>query len=196
MKNLIVLGVLYMLFTNITFSQGSNSTLDEVLDERLSLKENSLKIKGTSTLHDWESNAEKSSAFIVLNNKDTQIEKLNLVVDVASIKNSKGSSIMDKLTRKALKESEFPKITYEFVDAEILENQSDKLKLKLMGDLTIAGKTNKVSIVTSINKTGSNVVLTGTHELKMTAYNIEPPKALFGTVQTGDEITIEFEVKF
>lgn len=196
MKRAIKIGVIFMFFTNVIFSQGSLSTSVIVEGDRLELKESSLIINGTSTLHDWHSTAEKSSAFLVLNNSDTLIEKLNLVVEVASIKNSKGSSTMDKITRKALKESDFPKITYEFLNAEVIENGDYELKIKMFGDLTIAGKTNKVSIVTAINKTGSEVALRGSHELKMTDFNVDPPKALFGTVQTGDEITIEFLVKF
>lgn len=192
----VAVGLVIMFFTNMMFSINDTSTNELVAEDRLELKESSLIIKGTSTLHDWESSAEKSSASIVLNDSGTLIEKLKLVVEVGSIKNSKGSSTMDKITRKALKESDFPNITYEFMSAEVIDNGSEELKIKMFGELTIAGKTNKVSIITAINKTGSEVVLKGSHELKMTDYNVDPPKALFGTVQTGDEITIEFLVKF
>lgn len=187
---------IFVFFVNVIFSQGDISTSEIVEEDRLDLKESSLIIKGTSTLHDWHSSAEKSKAFIVLNSSDTQIEKLNICIEVASIKNSKGSSMMDKITRKSLRESNFPEITYVFLSGEVIENEDEELKVKMFGDLTIAGKTNKVSIITAINKTGSEVVLKGSHKLKMTDYNVDPPKALFGTVQTGDEITIEFQVKF
>ncbi len=196
MKNVIITGVILLFFANTLFSQMGNSLFNKVNNEQLNLIESTLMIKGTSTLHDWISIAEKSKAFIVLNDKETQIEKLNLVVAVASIKNNKGSSMMDKLTREALKESKFPKITYEFINATIIDNQNDILKLKLKGDLTIAGKTKQVLIVALINKMGSNVTLKGSHKLLMTDFGIDPPTALFGTIKTGDEITIEFSIKF
>ena len=39
---------------------------------------------------------------------------------------------------------------------------------------------------------GNKVTLTGATKLKMTDYKIDPPKALMGTITTGDEITIKF----
>ncbi|PHR69226.1 MAG: hypothetical protein COA67_10880 [Lutibacter sp.] len=186
---------LMLLFISITaYSQADKNLLDGA--EKLELKESALVIKGTSSLHDWTSNVEESSAYIVLNDKETQIEKLNVIVEVKSIKNNKGSSLMDKLTRKALKEKEFPRIKYEFINAIIVDDNGELLKLDLIGELTIAGKTNKVSIETVINKKGNRVILEGSHQLKMTDYGVDPPTALFGTVKTGNEITIDFSVEF
>ena len=196
MKHVILMISVFVFFVNVIFSQGDISTSEIVEEDRLDLKESSLIIRGTSTLHDWHSSSEKSKAFIVLNNSATQVEKLSIIIEVSSIKSSKGSSMMDKITRESLKESDFPEITYVFLDAEVVENEDQELHIKMFGDLTIAGKTNKVSIITAINKTGSEVVLNGSHELKMTDYDVDPPKAIFGTVQAGDKITIEFQVKF
>lgn len=195
MKNTLLTVFIAVFITNISIAQGSDASSPES-GNRMTLKESSLVIKGTSTLHDWDSKAEKSEAYIVLNNTDKQIEKLHLNVQVASIANSKGSGMMDKLTHKALKAKKHPVITYEFIDAEVVDDAAEALELKLIGDLTIAGKTNRVAITTSVNKTGSEVTLKGSHKLLMTDYGVTPPTALFGTVETGDEVTIEFMVKF
>jgi hypothetical protein len=46
-------------------------------------------------------------------------------------------------------------------------------------------------------KIASNMVaLEGEKTFNMTDYAIEPPKALFGTITTGDEITIKFKSIF
>ena len=37
---------------------------------------------------------------------------------------------------------------------------------------------------------------TGSIKIVMSDYGIEPPVAMFGTLKTGDEVTIDFELKF
>jgi len=189
----------FLLFITLSFGQNNGpleiSSASENL--KINLQKSSIKIMGTSTLHDWTSLAEQTEANIIFNNyNDVEIEKLVLIVLVESIKNTKGHRLMDKLTRKALKSDDFPKINYVFIKAETIGNQENELKVKLIGNLTIAGKTNKITVFTTINKSSTNVVLKGTHKLKMTDYGVDPPKALLGTVKTGDEITIDFSIKF
>lgn len=198
MKTLkILISMLILINPIIMVSQESDNKINSKYELILNTINASFIIKGTSNLHDWVSTAEKASAYIIINNfNDVKIEKLNLIIDVNSIKNDKGSSMMDRLTRKALKESKFPKITYVFISAETLANETDELKVKLIGNLTIAGKTNNVSIIATISKLKTNVVLKGSHKLKMTDFDVDPPTALFGTVKTGDEITIDFSIKF
>jgi len=190
---------IFLLVISLGFSQnnGPLEITSKSENLKINLQQSTIKIMGTSTLHDWTSIAEKSEANIIFNNyEDVEIEKLNLVVEVESIKNTKGHGLMDKLTRKALKAEDFPKITYVFTSAETISNQEKLLKVRLIGDLTIAGKTNKVSVLTTINKSNTNVILKGVHQLKMTDYGVKPPKALLGTVKKGDEITIDFTIKF
>ncbi len=151
-------------------------------------------IKGTSTLHDWESIVEKTDAQLSTNNPNTNIETLNVKVDVLSIKS--GKNLMDKLTYKALKADEYPNITFIFKKGEIIKEDTSYVDIKLIGDLSIAGVTKSVAVKTKINKQGKPIVLKGTHMLKMTDFGIDPPKALLGTIKTGDEITIEFNLTF
>ncbi len=155
----------------------------------------SVKILGTSTLHDWESIVEKTDATIVFENRaKAKIETLNVDVDVFSIKS--GKKTMDRLTYKALKAEEYPKIFFVFKEAKIISQDEEFIKLELNGDLTIAGVTKNVNVLTKVNKKGKSVYLTGSHKLKMTSYGVKPPRALLGTIKTGDEITINFSLKF
>ena len=196
MKNTTITLVFTLFFMNSVFSQSEVAELERGDLLQRNLVQSELIINGTSTLHDWDSKAETVTAVLLFNADDNQIEKLNLDVEVASIKNSKGSSTMDKIMRKSLKESQFPTISYEFKNAQVINNSKEELSMKLFGILTIAGKTNKVEINTAIDKDDQNVTLKGNHTFKMTDFDVEPPKALFGTIQTGDEITIDFLVKF
>lgn len=103
---------------------------------------------------------------------------------------------MDKLTYKALKADEYPVITFIFKKGEIVKEDPSFIDVKLMGDLSIAGVTKNISVITKINKLGETIILKGVHKLKMTDFGISPPKALLGTIKTGDEITIEFNLIF
>lgn len=191
MKTKLITAFYFLCLINVIVSQ-ENKTTSESL--HIKLPSNVL-IKGTSTLHNWESVVEKTEATLIINNlNDIGIETLNVKVAVFSIKS--GKKTMDKLTYKALKGKEHPMITFIFKKGEIVDENSDFINIKLIGDLTIAGVTKNVSVNTKINKFGNTIALTGSHKLKMTDFGIKPPKALLGTIKTGDEITIEFNLKF
>ncbi len=187
-----IIFTLYILFALNTIVCQENKQPSDSLHIKLP---SSVLIKGTSTLHDWESSVEKTEAILVVNNlNDVDIETLNVKVEVLSIKS--GKKTMDKLTYKALKAEEHPIITFLFKKGEIVSESEKFINIKLMGDLTIAGITKNVTVITQINKLGNTIVLKGSHKLKMTNFGITPPKALLGTIKTGDEITIEFNLKF
>ena len=63
------------------------------------------------------------------------------------------------------------------------------------GYLTIAGATNKIDMYVQ-GKVGSDggVTFSGAKKIKMTDYKIKPPTALMGTLTTGDEVEIVFQV--
>ena len=42
----------------------------------------------------------------------------------------------------------------------------------------------------------NKITLIGEKKFKMTDFKIDPPKALFGTITTGDDITIKFSTTF
>lgn len=188
-NNIIAFALLIGFITNINAQETTKKVLLDIKLPSVVL------IEGTSTLHDWESNVEKTEAQLVVNNlEDVTIETLNVKVDVLSIKS--GKKLMDKLTYKALKAKKYPDITFVFKKGEIIGENEAFIDIKLNGDLTIAGVTKNVSVVTKINKLGNTILLKGSHKLKMTDFGIDPPKALLGTIKTGDEITIKFNLKF
>lgn len=176
-------------FTDSIKSQNASKKL---LNVELS---SSILIKGTSSLHDWESQVKKSQTKLTISDsKNVGIETLAVNIDVLSIKS--GRKVMDKLTYKALKAEEYPLITFVFTQAKILEENQYQLNIELNGDLTIAGVTKNIAVKTIIDKLDEDVVLRGSHPLKMTDFGITPPTALLGTIKTGDEIIIDFNLKF
>ena len=65
------------------------------------------------------------------------------------------------------------------------------------GDLTIAGITKIISFNLVYDQPNrGDIIFTGSKDLKMTDFQITPPVVLMGSIKTGDEITIEFQVSF
>lgn len=171
-----------ILFASQTYAQEFN----------LNNASSKLTVFGTSNVHDWDVKAEKQSGKIILDLTDKpQITHLKVSVVAESLKSGKGG--MDKNTYKALNTEKFKNITFELKDVKsISEVGSGTYKVSGMGDLTIAGATKRTAVDFTLEVTSTRVVIKGKKKLKMTEYGVTPPKALLGTITTGDEVTIEF----
>lgn len=157
----------------------------------------SLVVKGTSNLHDWESPAKEiraNGAITLVAGVLKSVQSLDVEIPVKMIKSSKGS-IMDNKTYDALKANSNPNIVYKLEKVTSLNKKGDAYDLSTTGYLTIAGATNKIdlSVQGKVGGDGS-ITFNGSKKLKMTDYNIKPPTALLGTLTTGDEVEIVFQV--
>ena len=177
------LSFLFLLtFINQSYSQEFNVNNDA----------SEIKVYGTSSLHDWHVDAEQQKGQIVLDlSNQLKIEKLTLDVTAESLKSGKGS--MDKNTYKALKTNEFKSITFKFTSLKEAKSLSNgNYKVTTSGDLTVAGVTKKITLEFNLNVASNKVTLKGEKTFNMSDYGIDPPKALFGTITTGDAVTIKF----
>lgn len=160
---------------------------------QLDLMASKVTINGTSSLHDWESTAmdfHGNVGFVLQGDKIVESEDIFIAIVVKSIKS--GKSIMDKKTMQALKQSEFPTITFKSIQARCEENQ----KINCKGNLQVAGASNEVTAEVGYKLIEGVPEVSGRLKLLMTDYGVEPPEALFGTIKTDDEITIDFVLKF
>jgi polyisoprenoid-binding protein YceI len=156
-----------------------------------------LTVKGTSNVHDWHINSKQgqSEAVVVLaGDKVSAIQKLSFSTPAKSLKSE--SNAMDKNTYKALKAEANPNINFELVSANLTPVDGTTYKVNGVGKLTIAGVTKQTDVngTCKVNPDKS-LTITGTKKFKMTEYKVEPPTALFGTIKTGDEVTINYNVK-
>lgn len=148
--------------------------------------ESTMKVTGTSTLHDWEINVESFTAKAML--KGEALENASFVAVVKSMKS--GTSSMDDNTYEALKEEDHPRIS--FKSSSITGTEG---KLTIKGNLTIAGVTKPITISSTLEKWAEkSLTVKGKYTFNMSEYGIEPPKAMLGTIRTGDEITIQFKL--
>lgn len=150
-----------------------------------------LKVTGTSTLHDWEMVSTQATGEAVLvqqNGKLQEIQKLSVQMPAESLKSGKGA--MDKNTYAALETKKHPQV--KFVLTDIKSTGANTWNAK--GNFTIAGVTQPATFEVKSSQSGSGYSFQGKHAFKLTDYKMDPPTALLGTVKTGDEVAIHFNL--
>ena len=190
-----------MLSSGLGFSQADVNNTSSVAPSLQAYSLNSANskfiIKGTSSLHDWEMISENCSGSIRMdpNAETLMISDIQVKLQVKSLKS--GKKLMDSKTYDALKEDKFPTITYKYEKIGALkETAPNTYSVTLNGTLTIAGKSKNVPIDVIIKQTNNSINIKGEKPLKMTDFGVEPPTALLGTIKTGDDITIDFNLNY
>lgn len=150
-------------------------------------------VAGTSTLHDWEMKSTSGTGTATLNianGKLTDIDALTVTLLAESVKSEKKS--MDKVAYETLKTDKNKNIKYVLKSAE----QVNETTWELTGTYTIAGvsKVYKTSVKTTVTKEGLN--LQGTNKITFTDFGMKSPTAMLGTIRTGQDLTIKFNLNF
>lgn len=151
-----------------------------------------LKVSGTSTLHDWDMPSSTATGTMVATEtagKLTDIKSLSIDMPSESIKSGKKG--MDKKAYEALKTNKHKTVQFDLKSASKAGDT-----WTLVGTFNIAGVTKQVSIKAKETVASGTYTLAGFHAFKLTDYGIEPPKAMMGTIKTGDDVKIAFNVKF
>lgn len=151
-----------------------------------------LRISGTSTLHDWEMPSATATGKMIATESDGKlIEIKSLTVDMPAESIKSGKKGMDKKAYEALKTDKYKDVTFDLKSASKSGNT-----WILTGTFKIAGTSKQVSIKTKETAISGSYGLSGAYTFKLTDYNIEPPKAMMGTIKTGDTVKITFNIKF
>ncbi|AFL85209.1 hypothetical protein Belba_2664 [Belliella baltica DSM 15883] len=151
-----------------------------------------LKVSGTSTLHDWDmksSTATGKAELTLANGKVGTIKNVTITMPAESIKS--GKSGMDKNAYAALKTKNHKDVKF-----NLKEFVAKGTSFEAVGEFTIAGVTKAAKFPVSATVAGEKVTFKGKHDFKLTDYNVDPPTALMGTVKTGNEVSIHFNVTF
>ncbi len=159
-----------------------------------------IKLNGTSNIHDWEmvATAATSSATFVVNSNGqvTSLSALSFVLPAVNLKSGHGQ--MDKNTYKALNSSKNPNISFTLTSATVTATGGNNYQIDGVGKLSIAGtvKHTDLQATGKYNPSDKSFTVTGVKKMKMTDYKVAPPKALMGTIKTGDAISIAYTLKF
>lgn len=158
--------------------------------------ENSILIEGTSNIHDWEIVVKDFTSQIdvsMTGGELDQVNSINLSIPVKSFDSGKGR--MDKNTYEALKEEKYQLVSFSSrTPAQLVEKSSGVYKTSIKGNLTISGTSKLLEIPIELHKTNNGYTLKAEQGLNMTDYKVDPPKALFGTITTGDAVNIIFNL--
>lgn len=156
-------------------------------------------VKGTSTIHDWEVDVEEMDINMKLDPEQLSadsstgnaVESFALTVPVESMESGKGK--MNRKMYGALKKDDHPNITFDLQSAELAAGSPSELNVT--GDLMIAGTTKPVSFpVTFTQVNVDSYSFEGSYSLNMKEYDVDPPSAMLGTIRTGEEVEIVFNL--
>jgi polyisoprenoid-binding protein YceI len=159
----------------------------------------SITVAGTSTLHDWEMQsdaAESEVHFSVDNNgQPEKLESIMFRLQKTTLKSDKSG--LDRRAYDAMNANRHPEIIFRADGAGNLEQSGDKYEVSTKGELTVAGVTRKIEVnATCTNGNGNELICTGSQNLAMSDFNIDPPVMMLGTLRTGDEITINYRIVY
>jgi polyisoprenoid-binding protein YceI len=159
--------------------------------------QSSVTIKGTSSLHDWEEKVENFSVNLKLKFNESDIagiDHVHFICKAGSI--TSDNSLMTSKTHDALKVEKYPDITFQLISVDNLSSKNGSFSGTLVGDVSLAGVSKRVSIAfTGLHK-GSSISIKGEKELNMNDFKIKPPTAMLGTLKTGEQVTISFLLQF
>lgn len=152
-------------------------------------------VEGTSTLHDWTMETEQLNGTInmsVEGNKISTIDRFDFKLKAESLES--GKSTMNDIAHEALKSEDHPMISFKLTNIKSITYSGTTANILASGVLTIAGKSRTVDVKsTGVNNNGT-IQIKGSKDLKMTDFDMEPPTAMFGTIKTGDSITINYSL--
>jgi polyisoprenoid-binding protein YceI len=161
-------------------------------------------ISGDSNLRTWEGDVTDIEATLVLTAEEgltveslttESIESIDIRIAVAGIETDTGRLTTN--LRNYLKGDDFPYITFSLNQIHEIDLQNEKAVITADGTITAAGVERAVTMTvdTFVNSDGS-IRFTGTKDMLMTDFEIDPPTAMFGTIRADDEILITFDVLF
>ena len=158
-----------------------------------------IKLNGTSNIHDWEMkavSATSDASFVVENGKIISLSKMKFILPVRNLKS--GHRAMDKNTYKAMNTESNPNISFELTSATVITEAINNYKLNCLGKMTIAGVTNQTELIATgiYDPSDKSFTITGVKKMKMTDYQVKPPRILLGSIKTGDNISISYNIKF
>lgn len=157
-------------------------------------------VEGTSTIHDWSCEAEQFVGVLGVNAATDQTQPIagvpKVEITISAKKLECGSGKMNKKAHGALAVDEHSFIRYTLESSDVRSTGADGwIELNTTGQLEIAGTERPVEMTVQAKPLGDGQFqFKGSLPLRMTDFDVDPPTALLGTLKTGDEIVVHFDV--
>lgn len=192
MQNRILFLLLFLsfAFTGLVSAQEGTYTIDKEAPFEVY-------VSGSSTLHDWKATVGTVSDYPEnLSVGKDAIESFSFKADVASMDGGRGSTMNNKIY-KALKSDTYPQITFEQKSPAMIKAlPGGQFKLTSSGLLSMAGVEKMIDVEVMGTKKDGKLVFQGSKPLKLSEFEIDPPSAMFGQIQTHDDITVHFTFNY
>ena len=154
-------------------------------------------VSGGSTLTDWVVRTTDITGFpeeLNIDMGNVQIEDFDFKVNVTSMDGSRGAAMNNKIYKALLSEAH-PHIIYDQLKptADFTSLEDGSFTLRSTGSISIAGieKDSEVEVKGYVED--EKLILESSYALKMSSYDIDPPSAMFGQIQTKDDIVVNFK---
>lgn len=161
-------------------------------------------IDGTSTIHDWTAEVQQVEGEVVLGKEFSQkklpppgspISQARIRCAVKSIVSGKGA-VMDDRIYAAFDQPQHPQILFELQEGNVLsinDEAKGTFRVSASGTLSMAGQSRNIRLELEGRRMAPGIYsFAGRHSLRMTDFGMTPPTAMFGQIETGDEVTIRF----
>ena len=180
---------LLLLFSNPILAQNNIQLIPE---------SSSIRIFGTSNIHDWEMYVElqnKTLTYLIPNSTIKDLKNIQFKIEGIRLKSLE--SVMEKKAHKALKLTSFPFISFLLKKIAINNYKDNSFNATAIGSLTISGQSKIVKLPISGNFSGEKKLnIKGQINLKMSDFKIKAPTAFLGVIKTSDEIKILYSLNF
>ncbi|MEX0944733.1 MAG: YceI family protein [Balneolaceae bacterium] len=174
-------------------------------DVTLNLSEiQQFKIDGDSNVKSWDADVTEATAILTLSDIENitlealtpeTIQSLVITIPVSGIQSDSGR--LTKNMHEYLKMDDHPQITYQLTDVTSVEYDGEIALITADGVINVAGVELPVTMNVEAAVSADGVIsFSGSQDLLMTSFDIDPPTAVLGTIRAHDEITILHQVSF
>ena len=187
-----------LIFADLTLSHAQDN------DISLKLDNHSMLIDGTANVRDWDSEVKKIDAEVVLKEFDLSdlssltaehFKTLKLNMPVSDIESD--SRRLTRNLQDYLKGDDHPYIKFNLKSIENVEAEdNNSAVVTAIGIINAAGVDHEVTMTVNASVNSGTVTFSGTQDLLMTDFGIDPPTAVMGTVRARDEIQIIYSLTF
>lgn len=162
--------------------------------------ESRLWIAGSSTVRSFQCQATAFEAKVVSNPGaaaailagEKAVSSVDVTVPAEKLDCRNGT--MNEHMRKALKVKEFPTIAFKVASYD-LARATEGMDLTLTGTLTLGGVEKPITVAAQVKGSDDGrLLVTGTHDVRMTEFDLKPPKLMLGTMRVDEKIKVAFEI--
>lgn len=157
-------------------------------------------VTGSSSLHDWTATVNKvidiPPTMTLELAEGAVIKSFGFKAEGKSMDGGRGSTMNNKIY-KAVKCDVHPYISYaQAGPAKLKMVEKGQYKLVSKGKVSIAGKEKEIEVEVTASLKDGVLTFKGEKPMKLSDFEIEPPSALFGQIETKDDITVHFTVNY